>query len=281
MNSLALLRVFILKEVRTTFRERAQLRGLIVSVVVMLIAISGSLSNARRFEPRHVPAIAQSAPAVPAAPAPPQDIAAERWFAIGGGAFAGFFFSLGYLISATLSSFVGEREGRTLEILLSSPLSNGRLFLFKSISVLVPSAAAGCIFAGILAIVLIGFLHVVTASPVLILTAVFLAPPIMILPQLWFVGLGAAISVRAETMKGAAQVLSVFMLIIIFGSAYGIPMLLRNFPGLQAPIMTFIRQWLALSFPIQYASVLLVLGTVAAVFLTIGRTSFRRDRMLT
>ena len=272
----ALLRIMILKEFRVTFRERAQLRGLVVSVVVMVLAISGSFSNSRRAAMVRG-AVAMSQPAVMT----PQEQSAERWIAIGGGAFAGFFFSMGYLISATLSSFVGEKEGRTLEVLLASPLSNRQLFFFKGVSVLLPSAAVGCLFAGILATVLIGVLHVADPPAAVIGLAIVCAPPLMMLVQLWFVGLGAAISVRAETLKGAAQGLSVVFLVLMFGGGYGIPMLLRNFPDLQAQVSTFVGNWLRMPFGKQYLGVALVLGVVSSICIRIGRASFRRDRMLT
>ena len=112
-------------------------------------------------------------------------------------------------------------------------------------------------------------------------TGLLLGLPALILLQTCIVGLGAAISVKAETMKGAGQTLGVVMTVLIFGLAYGLPMLLRSTPGLQQPLSDAVGQFMTLSFSAQYGLLLAVLAIAAIILLGIGRMLFRRDRMLT
>jgi len=285
MSNLSLLKVMLLKEVRTTFRERAQLRGLIISVSMLILVGVYSFTQARhagrRARPEAVPhfAVPEKAPA----PATPEDKAMMRWTAIGASAGIGFFFSMGYLMSAVLACFVGEKEAKTLEILLAAPLSDDKLFFMKSVSVLIPSASLGSAFAG--ALVLLGAVFFPAQYAKMPASLMIYGPLLgivaMILLQTWFVGLGAAISAKAETMKGAGQTLGAVFMIIFFGLGYGLPMLLQAVPTLREPLGRALASWMSLPFAGQYGMLILVLAVPAAGFLTVGRTFFRRDRMLT
>lgn len=194
-----------------------------------------------------------------------------------------FLFSMGYLISAVLAAFVGEKEARTLEVLLACPLSDRKLYATKCVSVLLPAAAIGYLLAAIVLILVMVFTpaEVATLPPILLLYALVLGLPVIVLPQAFFVGVGAAISAKAETFKGASQAFGGVVMFLVFGIVYGIPMLLYFFPSIRAPAVAFGQKWLAMAFLTQYGSVLLVLAVPAAIALAIGRISFRRDRMLT
>ncbi|HWB55024.1 MAG TPA: ABC transporter permease [Tepidisphaeraceae bacterium] len=282
MNSLSLLRAMILKETRTTFRERSQITGVAISVLILMLVI-GSAFVQQRGHPHHPkkgPGVVKIVSGMAAENVP---TAAVRWIAIGIATGAGFLFSMGYLISAVLASFVGEKEAKTLEILLASPLSDAKLFAAKCISALLPSACIGFGIACLIAL-LVGTLapdDSVRLSGSALVFAVLLMLPILVLVQLWFVGMGAAISVRSETMKGSGQIFGVVFMVIFFGAGYGGPLLWQFVPSVRVPVMHFVTAWLAMRFASQYGSVLLLFGVPAIIFLAIGRASFRRDRMLT
>lgn len=281
MNNWSLLRVMILKEIRATFRERSQMRGLVLGGAIIFLVFGSMVYSGGRSH-HH-----QSTTASAAASAKVAELAVLRpealWLAIGVATAVGFFFSMGYLISAVLASFVGEKEGRTLEILLVSPLSDGKLFGIKCISTLLPSAAIGFLLAVVIAILASIFAQREFAGlpPAILLLAVLLSLPFLILLQLWVVGLGAAISVRAETMKGANQTLGIAIMVLIFGVAYGVPFLLTLFPSQRLPLMHLGMAWLKLHYLAQYGSLLLILGIPAVLLIGVGRACFRRDRMLT
>jgi|GEM_PF-5113878 len=283
MSNLKLLRVMVIKEFRTTFRERSQIRALLISVGLMVLVAGNTFYQVSRNSPgrRSRPGISQIVEHafIPST----HDIWQARWLAILGTVGVGFFFSMGYLMSAVLACFVGEKEARTLEILLASPLSNDKLFIAKSTSVLLPSACIGGLFTLAIAILvtLFGSGHVLNVPAVQIFIGLTMGIPALLMLQLWFVGLGAAISAHAETMKGAGQSLGGAITLLIFGSAYGMPLLWGAIPSIHAPVLAFVRQLLTFPFVAQYGIFLLALAIPAFLLMSLGRAFFRRDRMLT
>ena len=293
LSNLALLRVMVSKEVRTTFRERSQMLGLVVSVVMLFVVVTASLLpalNGMRFQPNRSTSrpspVATQQMVVPhrsvlhsTVPTHPE----IRWIATGLVAGIGFFFSCGYLFAAVLATFVGEKEARTLEILLASPLTDLKLYFVKCVSVLMPSTMLGFAFSTGVSLLLILLLpRGAVGHPVeLFSIALIFGMPVLMLLQIWFVGLGAAISVRTETMKGAGQVLGIVLLVLIFGTAYGIPLLLAAMPALYSPVARFVARCSELPFGIQYLLLLVLLSIPAGIFIGVGRLAFRRDRMLT
>jgi len=291
ISSFALLRVMVLKEVRTTFRERSQMLGLVVAVIMLFVIVTASLLpalGALRLRgmattgPATQTSATQPEVAGPPIPAMKQN-KSMRLIAVSVVAAIGFFFSCGYLFAATLATFVGEKEAKTLEILLASPLSDRKLYLVKCISVLLPSLTMALGFSiGVSALLLLLIPHNVVESTVqLVLMAVLLSAPAIALFQLWFVGIGAAISARTETMKGAGQVLGVVFLVLVFGTVYGLPLLATLVPSLIAPAIGVLRTLGEAGFAVDYLIVLMFLAVPAMVFIGVGRWSFRRDRMLT
>jgi ABC-type Na+ efflux pump permease subunit len=276
VSDLSLLRVMIVKEFRTTFRERSQIRALLITVVLLALVGGNAMYHMTRSAGR------QTTHHVHRPTLPPRAVDAARWIALLASCAMGFFFSSSYLMAGVLASFVGEKEARTLEVLLASPLSNDKLFFAKSASVLAPSALIGVIFALGLAILGLAFhLEQIIGVPVLdLLTGLALGIPAMMLIQLWFIGLGAAISARAETMKGAGQTLGAVFMVLIFGGAYGVPALLDAMPSWQRTIHLIGRHLAAMPFAGQYAVLMIVLAIPAALLMGLGRALFRRDRML-
>jgi len=283
--------VMVLKEVRTTFRERSQMLGLVVAVIMLFVIVTASLLpalGALRLRgmattgPATQTSATQPEVAGPPIPAMKQN-KSMRLIAVSVVAAIGFFFSCGYLFAATLATFVGEKEAKTLEILLASPLSDRKLYLVKCISVLLPSLTMALGFSiGVSALLLLLIPHNVVESTVqLVLMAVLLSAPAIALFQLWFVGIGAAISARTETMKGAGQVLGVVFLVLVFGTVYGLPLLATLVPSLIAPAIGVLRTLGEAGFAVDYLIVLMFLAVPAMVFIGVGRWSFRRDRMLT
>jgi ABC-type Na+ efflux pump permease subunit len=279
MSNLSLLRVMITKEVRSSFRERSQIMGLLLGVLMPIIAMGGMFYQTAHSAHRRG---AHPSPdgLARALGLPPNLLV---WVAIGAPALIGFFFSMSYLLSGVLASFVGEKEAKTLEILLASPLSDRKLYFTKCISVLLPSATIGYVFAISATVLALAFvpMETVVLPATLLPYALILSVPVMILPQIWLVGLGAAISAKAETMKGAGQVLGAVFMIPFFGCIYGVPALLQANPGLRQALADLLRSALGLPFIAEYALVLGVLATPAVILMGIGRFFFRRDRMLT
>ena len=185
-------------------------------------------------------------------------------------------------MSAVLACFVGEKEAKTLEILLASPLSDEKLFNLKAASVLLPSVCIGSIFAIGLMVAAKVFIpeEVVRLPSDLVIYGPLMGIVAMAIVQMWFVGLGAAISAKAETMKGATQSLGVAFTVIFFGGGYGLPLLVRTFPGIQEPFSRLMGKWMAYSFQQQYGVAIVALLIPALILMGIGRASFRRDRML-
>ena len=261
----------VLKEIRTTFRERAQLRGLLVSVVVLIVALGGGMSQL--FRQAHIRFVTPALPApafdtthpagilsAPAAISPQIETSfghsedqarMVHWAAIGGATVISFFFSMGYLVSAVLAAFVGEKEARTLEILLASPMSDRKLFLIKCISVFLPSAVIGYLFAASVLLLAMAFVpaEIIYLPPMLPFYALVLGLPVMVMPQIFFVGVGAAISAKAETLKGASQAFSGVLMLFVFGGMYGVPLVLYFAPSIRPPLLALGAALALLAFP--------------------------------
>jgi ABC-type transport system involved in multi-copper enzyme maturation permease subunit len=283
MNNVKLLRVMMMKEVRSTFRERAQLGGIAISILVLLVVMGGAIYQTRnaahRTHSNHhvVGLIARSALGIPGL-SPPE----VRWALIGACTFVGFFFSMGYLISAVLACFVGEKESKTLEILLAAPLSDSKLFTIKCISALLPSFGICVFFLSLIAILFNLFVpeDIANLSAGFLFSAVVMSLPILVMIQLCLLGLGASISLKSETMKGASQIFGVVFMVLFFGVGYGTPALLMFVPSLREFLLRWAMEAMKLEFVTQYGVVLLICCVPAVVLMGVARACFQRDRML-
>lgn len=300
MNRPLLLRAMIAKELRTTLRQRQQIWGLIITLLVFVFVIGMGVReySQRTRSPVASGAHVQAAPPPETRPAasaasrpatasslnrvPQLDAMIIRWISIGLGAGLTLFLSLGYLLAATLATFAGEKDNRTLEILLASPVDDTTLFVTKCLSVLLPMSAIGYLLFLIPASVAAFLLRSELARlPISIpVHALLLSIPVMLLVSASVVALGAAVSAKSQSLKGASQVFGALFFIVFFGGGYGLPLILR-FTPLGPPVRAFGKAWLQMPFIAQYAAALLVLAVPAAILTLVALALFKRDRLLT
>ena len=103
--------------------------------------------------------------------------------------------------------------------------------------------------------------------------------PFVLLLEICLVGVGAAISARAQTMKGAGQALGSVVVVVMFSVIYGGPLLI-NYTPLGRPAHAFFNVFLELPFSLQYLVAFAVLLIPATAFMLLGRAAFQRDRLL-
>jgi len=304
--NLLILRAFIFKELRTMLRERYQFMGIIVSIIVLasiLASVGYQASQASRQSRvvvtpiESMPAAPQTAPTTGLSTAPaatgatppgetedwtPPKLAAMRWVFIMGAVGVALLFSMGYLMTAVITSFAGEKEARTMEILLSAPIGDSALFFTKCLSVLIPMVIIGYILLLVPALAGMIMLHSeLSHIPIHVgFYALVLSVPPLLLVQAAIVGIGAAISAKSETVKGASQTLGVLFVVLFFGLGYGLPLLFR-YTALRAPAIAFVKSSIVLPFAVQYLIMLAVLLIPVVFSFAAGRALFQRDRLLT
>lgn len=273
MNGLRVIKAMVAKEFRTTLRERQQLAALIISIVGMSLAMA-------------IPAMRAGEDIARASARAAEwgifEISATRWICILAGGAIGTFFTLGYVISATVVSFAGERESKTLELVLASPVGDRLLFLGKCVGVMTPSLCLGYLFVcAVASMVQILYGPAVARLPVhWALYMLLFSFPFVLFPSLFLVGVGATVSAKAETSKGAGQILGAVFFVIFFGGGYGLPLLVHVM-GWGPSLWKWAKLWMQWSFPAQYASVVGVLAIPVILSLGVGLAMFRRDRLLT
>lgn len=174
---------------------------------------------------------------------------------------------------AVADSFAGERERHTLETLLATRLSDRDIFVGKVVAVVVYSS--GLVWLSMLLSLIT--LNVTRGSGPLFVYSGFTLLVIVvgaILMSLLNAAAGVFVSLRAPTVRAAAQVFSVFTLIVFVGG----PLLLRALPPSA-------RQWIGQAIA---GTNLAVAGLVAAaivlaidiVLLALGIARFQRTRLI-
>ena len=173
-------------------------------------------------------------------------------------------------------SFAGERERHTLETLLASRLSDQAILLGKvGVSVVFAWAATG---AMLLASLVTANLAYLDEAPIVFSPGVALGnAALSLIFALFMAGAGVLISLRAETVQGAAQALMGIILV---------PAILVQFAFL-AVVSTdsagFLKDWLD-TLTSNADLTLLIAGSVflalALVLLALARVRFRRARLL-
>ncbi len=282
-----LLKAMVVKEVRTSLRERQQLIGLVVLLFVLLF-LSGT--GASRFRAL-LQASATTRPTTQATTLQsqiaqqvllPPHLTSVRWACVLAGMGVGVFFSLGLLLSAALATFAGEKDSGTLEVLLASPVEDTQLYVLKCISVLLPSAVLGYLFllvpASLTLFLLRSELAVVPIN--LPLHVLLLSVPPVLLANLILVALAAAVSAKTNSLKGAQQVFGAIMCVVIFTPTLILPAVL-GLPAVRHSLKHAAGRWIAQGFALQYVTVLAALTVLAIICLAIGRAFFRRDQLLT
>jgi len=312
-----LMRTMIVKELRTTLRERHQKPALAAVFLFALIGIcvpayrwkafvNYSRAEAEKSRAAAVVAAtrastrASTAEATPtqeafgvllemAAPSQADLIRAEllsnnaaaiRWIILLGTALAAMLFALGIIGNAAIASFAGEKEAKTLELALASPAGDGALFIGKCLAAVVP----GVVFSYLL--VLLATCGVwlllrgeLATLPVNVpLHTLVLSAPLIVLPSVALALVGVAGSARAETVKGAGQVIGIAVLVVLLGG--GMLPVLARFTPLGPPAAAALRAWLQWPFAAQYFGLIAVLVSVDALLFALGRAVVRRQRML-
>jgi len=223
-----------------------------------------------------VPAVPEAAPSSDPKEVPPWAI---RWIILlvsGLLAFYGSFF----VVPLALASFVGEKEEGTVEVLLSAPVSDTRLYLFKTGSVALVGSLLGYLF------LFLGFGYGLWKFGGRIgEIGIGLVLPPVLLSLLWPIlftgiqlGFGVIASVRAKTTKGAGQLFGGIVTILFLGgplAAFGIWK-----TNLRVPLTEFGIWWMKSAFALQ---ALIVFGTMTlfcAAGILIGWALFKRERML-
>lgn len=291
------LRAMLAVELRTLLRGRNQVLGLVIPMVVIAAFVvaaglrsrdAGSLiarmkqSSAITYMVTGTSSTTSAGPTSQAQNWPGTLIAIVRWIAIALGGLMAAFMSVGYGTQAILAAFAGEKDARTLEVLLASPIPDTRLLLLKCASVLLPTVAIGYLYLLIATSLSAAFLRgILNQIPVHVLAWALLGGlPVMLLINIFFTGLGAAVSIKSENLKGAGHLLGGIAFLVFFAAPYSIPLLSMYPPALHA-MQAVARAWIHMPFVAQYAMVLLTLAIPAAIFLGIARALFHRDRLLT
>lgn len=205
---------------------------------------------------------------------------AVRWVLIGLATFLSFYGSF-FAIALALANFVGERERGTIEILLSTPLSDRRIFLYKIASVTLLCSTAGYALLA-LGVASAAFLAPAKVwewlSPLDLLLCGTLALPLPLICCGLQVGLGALCSVRAKTTQGAGQLFGGLIVAVFIG----LPSLAlaAELLGLTGPVVALGKLWVQVPFAlpvlVAYGALLTLLGAI----LRLGYALFTRERML-
>ena len=286
MSWYPLLKTMVVKEVRTSLRERQQLVGMVVLLFVLLFMSGTGASRFRALLHSSVTTRPATQPAMSHAQLAGQILASPhltsvRWACVLVGMGTGVFFSLGLLLSAALATFAGEKDSGTLEVLLASPVEDTQLYVLKCISVLLPSAVLGYLFLLVPAVLAMFLLRTeLAAVPInLPLHLLVLSLPPVLLANLILVALAAAVSTKTDSLKGAHQAFGAISCAVIFTPTLVLPAL-ASIPTVRQWLKHAAERWIAQGFAVQYVLVMAVLAVVAVVCLAIGRALFRRDRLL-
>jgi len=137
------------------------------------------------------------------------------WLTSGTAAFSYAFIGMVLLMQPIADVFAGERERHTLETLLSTRLDDGSILIGKLLGVLAPAWVATA------------FIYLVA----IVATNVEFGDGHLLLPPLWSAGttlaaivlvpglmaaIGVNTSMRADTVRKAAQTLSLFVMALVF-----------------------------------------------------------------
>ena len=186
-------------------------------------------------------------------------------------------------------SFAGERERKTLETLLATRLPDAAIFLGKVFAV--------CAYAwAVTFLILVASLATLNATgagrPEALPGFPAPDPGFFLYPAFvwaaWGLGsaatslllgaIGTFVSLRAKTVRAAAQALTIPLFLIIFGASAGLPVAWRALPEATRDQLTAVAGTMsALDFVIGLAVALLLLD---AALLWIGVRRFRRDTLI-
>jgi ABC-type Na+ efflux pump permease subunit len=191
----------------------------------------------------------------------------------------GMFFAAIFAATLALEAFAGEKERKTIEVLLASPVTDRQLFVGKVAACMLTSMGLGLFFGAVssLAVSVLGTAYGMTVPWRLLIQVFAYGILVQVALSMTFASLGAVISSRVSTVKGGGQVFGLVMMAIF----------------LLAPIVTVIIEpkketvqallGLAAHYPAWrfIVVVLLAMGLLNWILLSLGAAAFSRERILT
>lgn len=179
--------------------------------------------------------------------------------------------------SLTADSFAGERERHTLETLLASRLSD-RAILFGKVAAVVLycfAIVATCLVLGLVTINVVYWDGDLRLYPRV--TAIG-APLVGFFGSALSAALGVLVSLRAGSVRQAAQTLSLGFMILVMGIAYGGPFVFQRLP--QATQLSLIRWAETVPVGAVIALVVIVLAGLTLGLLAAAMARFQRARLI-
>lgn len=176
------------------------------------------------------------------------------------------------ILSVGADSFAGERERHTLETLLASRLPDRAIFFGKLLAITIFGWAQS-LLAAVVALIVVnlkvhGGLAFYSGANVLAIIGIGLLASLM----------GAAatslVSLRAATVRQAQQILSVGLLVIIFGSSFGLQALS---PSLRLKLLENIATSSFTTLELEGAAILAV---ITAILVLAAMALFRRAKLI-
>jgi ABC-type Na+ efflux pump permease subunit len=196
-------------------------------------------------------------------------------FALGYGSF------LAVMLSMTLAieSFVGEKERRTMEVLLATPASDGELFFGKTLSCLMVAAFFSILFSGTALIAMNALLWWNKIYFPFKIQGLILGGAVSLcaMGSISFIALGVIISSRVSSLKAANQVFGLATIVLTV-----ILMLIGYFASTRLKLKPMILAVYS-SMPL-WALVTLIfvlIGIVDAIALSVAVRTFNRERIMT
>jgi ABC-2 type transport system permease protein len=184
-----------------------------------------------------------------------------------------------FLVSALVAdSFAGERERHTLETLLTSALSDGAILLGKLFAAVLYGYGALLVVMGISLITVNTQLHT-WRRPVFYRLDVFLTVVVLgFLVTLLIAAIGVLVSLKASTVRQAAQALSLGILGIVWIPALIVGYAFRMLPQ---PVQERVLEWAVMvDGRIFVVAAALILVVVDAVLLAFAAKGFKRARLV-
>ncbi|MGI5876216.1 MAG: ABC transporter permease [Dethiobacteria bacterium] len=177
--------------------------------------------------------------------------------------------------SVVADSFAGERERQTLETLLATRLPDRAILLGKILAALIYALA----FTILILVTSLLTLNLAKGTP-----GLFIYSPLLLLislvgsalTSLLAITLGISVSLRAKSVRAAAQVLNLPIILFFLLLGFGLPALIKTLP---ANLLQEMSQYLSLIDPLLLAAVpLLLLALVDSILLALVVRRFHRGR---
>jgi ABC-2 type transport system permease protein len=196
-----------------------------------------------------------------------------RDFVTGGGAvFLAAWIPMVMTMSFAADAFAGERERHTLESLLASRLSD-RAIMFGKIATIVCYAWAMTMLLLLLALATVNIVHGHGKLLMYPISVGIGAPLIALLISTLLSSLGVIVSLRAATVRQAAQSLSLLFLVVFI-----VPVAVKVMPHAW---MESLALWFGrVGMPGVIATAVGILLVLDIILLTIAAAKFKRSRLI-